>query len=188
MFVTSWMEDYYALTKDQSDDKAEVPHIFLHSLWLTGHWATWQQPVCLKHSSQADGQWLFEWPAVQVSEWVRNVSKLASPPVLPDSGSTLTWIWHTTKCDHLIQQDAIRPHIRLDAELAVKRCLWGRPLDGELGSWNTTLHGKHFTVGKKIIQWYPRTYFKLEWLVFVQLKQMSPSKNCCFGFIVGAGS
>lgn len=43
-----------------------------------------------------------------------------------------TWVRHPSFGDQLRQQDAKRPHVRLDGELPVQRSLRGRPLDGEL--------------------------------------------------------
>lgn len=44
----------------------------------------------------------------------------------------LTWVRHPTLGNQLRQQDAKRPHVRLDGELPVQRSLRGGPLDGEL--------------------------------------------------------
>ena len=45
-----------------------------------------------------------------------------------------TWVGHPPLGDQLGEQDAEGPHVRLDGELAVQRCLRSGPLDGELGS------------------------------------------------------
>ena len=44
----------------------------------------------------------------------------------------LTWIWDAAVGDELIEQDAVRPDVGLDAELALEGRFRRRPLDGEL--------------------------------------------------------
>ena len=44
----------------------------------------------------------------------------------------LTWIWDAAVGDELIEQDAVRPDVGLDAELALERRFRRRPFDGEL--------------------------------------------------------
>ena len=47
-------------------------------------------------------------------------------------GMKLTWIWDAAVGDELIEQDAVRPDVGLDAELALERRFRRRPFDGEL--------------------------------------------------------
>ena len=44
-----------------------------------------------------------------------------------------TWIGNSSECDHLVQQNSKRPHIRLGAELARESRLRCSPFDGKLG-------------------------------------------------------
>ena len=58
-----------------------------------------------------------------------------------------TWVRHLSLRHNLLQQDAIRPHIWLDGELAVQCCFWGSPLYGELRTYE---HREMKTVKKDL--------------------------------------